>query len=201
MKGKLGPLEFPLAVGELVAHFDGRPFDRDLIRFEYWEDWPPLPPGPSGAGLTKEVVEGCVICGSPPLRWSYYCERCQNFLHGQKRDNLYHVRAMKRSWDPDVDGFLCSYTGVRVDDGCRWSPWYLNFDHTTPGDRRTIVVAAAWVNRMKTALSQEEFRKVVREFHLHLRDGKGFDPHVVEFRYWKRAFMRRRRGRRIIDRD
>ncbi len=72
------------------------------------------------------------------------------------------------------------------------SPWFITFDHRLPGDRETIVVAAWWVNAMKTALSEEEFWKVVLEYDRYLRGGGEFDRDVVDYDYWRSGRSRRR---------
>ena len=40
---------------------------------------------------------------------------------------------------------------------------------------------------MKSAMSEEEFGKVVVEFDRYLREGGEFDRKVVEFEHWRRA--------------
>ncbi len=40
---------------------------------------------------------------------------------------------------------------------------------------------------MKTALSEDEFWKVVEEYERYLRDSGKFDRDVVGFEYWRRA--------------
>ena len=105
------------------------------------------------------------------------------------KSHVYKARGnvLKQAWSADEDGFLCHYTGVRVDEDDPGSPWYLSFDHGTPRDDGTLVVAAWWVNAMKTALSEEEFWKVVGEYDRYLREGGEFDRDVVGFRYWRRG--------------
>ena len=56
-----------------------------------------------------------------------------------------------------------------------------------PSGAGTFVVAAWWVNAMKSAMSEEEFRKVVIEYGRYLREGGEFDREVVGFGYWRRA--------------
>ena len=70
---------------------------------------------------------------------------------------------MQESWRDGA--FHCSYTGVPlVHDGSRSRDHrYLVFDHGTPGDEASVVVTCALVNRMKTDLTEEQFRAVVIE--------------------------------------
>ena len=191
VKTELGPDEFRLAVAELTAHHNGRPFRRDLINFEYWDIKAPAPPSPGRRlrreELTSVNVEECIVCGRPPRPRSYCCERCRRFVYWRGYDRKQHARAMREAWSAEEDAFICWYTGARVVDDDPMSPWYLTFDHRVPGRAGSIVVAAAWVNAMKTALSEREFWAVVGEYDNFLNGGGEFDREVVEFRYWRHA--------------
>jgi hypothetical protein len=191
MKDQLAPEEFPLAFRELAAHRAGRSFDRDLLKFRYWSRRVPSPPEegrhPHRGALTLVSVEECVICGGEPVPWSYYCPRCRRLVLMHSIAQRHYARAMKEAWSGEEEGFVCNYTGVRLDDDDPGSPWYLSFDHGVPGDVRTLVVAAWWVNAMKNALSEEEFWKVVEEYDRYLREGGEFDRDVVGFSYWSKG--------------
>jgi hypothetical protein len=39
MKGDLSEEEFYLVMNELARHFEGAPFNRDVVKFEYWKKW------------------------------------------------------------------------------------------------------------------------------------------------------------------
>ena len=65
-----------------------------------------------------------------------------------------------------------------------------------PGDAGTLVVAAWWVNAMRTALSEDEFWKVVVEYDKYLREGGEFDRGIAEFRCWRRVRGTKRVARR-----
>jgi hypothetical protein len=73
------------------------------------------------------------------------------------------LRALQRSWRDGA--FHCFYTGiVLVEDGRRWRDHrYLTFEHRTPGDESSVVVTCALVNRMKTDLTEEQFKAMVAE--------------------------------------
>lgn len=195
MKTELGPKEFPLAVRELAAHRNGRPFDRDFIKFEFWGLTVPHPP-PDGwpAGQAVDPTRICPVCGEAPLRRSKYCPRCYRFVTGRHRDREPRAKALREAWSAGEDGFVCQYTGVRLDERGPRSPWFLTFDHRVPGRSESIAVVAFWVNRMKAALSETEFWKVIGEYDRYLRKGGEFDRNVVGFDYWRKA--RRGRGAR-----
>jgi hypothetical protein len=70
------------------------------------------------------------------------------------------------------------------------SPWYITFDHRIPGKPGDLVVAAFWVNRMKTYLTEEEFRAVVMELADHIRSGTEFNKAVVDAARYRISAMR-----------
>jgi hypothetical protein len=88
---------------------------------------------------------------------------------------------MREAWKEG--GFRCHYTGVPLVEDDPRSPWSL--DHRVPGYAGTLVVAAAWVDAMKTSLSETEFWKVVGEYDRYLREGGEFDRDVAEFEHWR----------------
>ena len=81
---------------------------------------------------------------------------------------------------------------MRLDDSDPGSPWYFNIDHRTPKDEYDLVVAARWINMMKSALSEAEFWSVVLEYDRYLREGGEFDRDIAEFRWWRRTARQRR---------
>jgi hypothetical protein len=82
---------------------------------------------------------------------------------------------MPVAWDPVRQGFVCRYSGVLLDYVNRQSPWYMTFDHRFPGMKGNMVACAAWINYMKTYLTDEQFRAVLKGLADHFREGKAFD--------------------------
>lgn len=39
VKGDLSEEEFHLVMNELARHFEGKPFDRNVVKFECWKKW------------------------------------------------------------------------------------------------------------------------------------------------------------------
>jgi hypothetical protein len=39
MKADLSEDEFYLVMNELARHFEGAPFNKDVVKFEYWKRW------------------------------------------------------------------------------------------------------------------------------------------------------------------
>jgi hypothetical protein len=90
------------------------------------------------------------------------------------------------AWDPVMRAFICYYTGVPLDISDPKNPWYLTLEYRIPGKDATQVVAASWVNAVKTALSEREFWAVVMEYDRWRREGGGFNLGVARYRYWSR---------------
>lgn len=116
----------------------------------------------------------CVVCGAEKHPLAYACTRCKRILDRietrrdasgavRRVDRAARLRALQDSWQ---DGsFHCFYTGVALtDDGQRWRDHrYLVFEHRDPGDEASVVVTCALVNRMKTDLTEEQFKGMVGE--------------------------------------
>jgi len=66
---------------------------------------------------------------------------------------------LKRAWGGSA--FYCEITGWKLNTKDHLSPFYLTWEHLTPGDEDDIVVAAALVNRMKANLTLDEFKLLV----------------------------------------
>jgi hypothetical protein len=192
MKSDLGGEEFDPAMLELGRHRMGAPFQKNIIGFIYWAERPvplaaPLPPFVLAAERARAPVTECEICGDEPFPRSIFCPRCRRFVFSGGHDHRPRVRALKRAWDPVLRMFICYYTGIPLDITNPRSPWYLTFEHRTPGNEWSQVVAASWVNAVKTALSEYEFWKIILEYARWKREGGVFNPDVVKYRYWNRA--------------
>jgi len=193
MKSDLGPEEFPVAIKHLALHHAGQPFDQDIIGFIYWAEQPLRLAAPLlGRALfpaerTSAATSRCDICGEPSFPHSIYCPRCRRFVFWGGHDHGPRVKALKMAWDPVLKGFVCYYTGVLLNLTNPKSPWYATFDHRIPGDDMTQVMAASWVNAMKTAMSEKEFWAVIKEFARFLTEGGDFDRNVTKLRYWNRT--------------
>ena len=84
---------------------------------------------------------------------------------------------MQKSWHDGA--FHCFYTGIAlIEDSHRWRDHrYLSFEHRTPGDETSIVITCALVNRMKTDLTEEQFKAIVAELAKVFAGGT-FDEHA-----------------------
>lgn len=130
----------------------------------------------------------CVICGDEKHRQAYACTRCKRILDRletrrdasgayRRFDREARLRALQDSWRDGA--FHCFYTGIAlIEAGRRWRDHrYLSFEHQTPGDEASVVVTCALVNRMKTDLTEEQFKAMVTELAKAFAGGR-FDERV-----------------------
>jgi hypothetical protein len=94
-----------------------------------------------------------------------------------KFDREARLHALQDSWHDGA--FHCYYTGISlIEAGQLWRDHrYLVFEHRTPGDEASVVVACALVNRMKTDLTEEQFKTMVTELANVFAGGR-FDERV-----------------------
>jgi hypothetical protein len=129
----------------------------------------------------------CAVCGSATHALAQLCKRCKTFrdrvdMRG-KPDLAARIDALRRAWDGT--GFRCYYTGVRLEEMNSHDPRYLTFDHRTPRRENDIVVTAAFLNDMKSDMSEDEFRAVVLQLASRFQGG-AFDERVLNLLHWKR---------------
>jgi hypothetical protein len=142
------------------------------------------------------ATDTCVVCGAERHPQAYACTRCKRILDrietrrdasgGARRvDRAARLRALQGAWR---DGsFRCFYTGIAlIDDGKHWRDHrYLVFEHRTPGDEASVVVTCALVNRMKTDLTEDQFKNIIREL------AKVFDGGILDERAFPDGTMPR----------
>jgi len=192
MKSSLTGPEFIKVVPHLDDVLQGLvPFQRDIIPFERW-NWTAAPKVPKyrpDPALRLVKVDACKICRKPPLLYSYYCARCRElvFQHGLAGPR---VEAFANAYYEPLDTFLCHYTRQPLVFTGRYGPWHVSVDHLTPGDEKHVVVAALWVNRMKTYLTESQFRAVIHALAFHIRTGAPFDTSVLSARSFQQTVRR-----------
>lgn len=166
-------------------------FQRDIIPFERW-NWTAAPKVPAyrpDNALKLVKVDACRVCRKPPLPYSYYCARCRALLF-QNGETAPFVEALCDSYFEPLDAFLCHYTRMPLVLTGRYGPWRLSKDHLTPGDEKHLVVAALWVNRMKTYLTEAQFRAVIHALAVHIRTGAPFDRSVLSVKSFQANIRR-----------
>ena len=133
----------------------------------------------------------CEVCGNlaPDHPQARLCRRCKKIVDRVEPRRIKHndearILALKEAWDGE--GFRCYYTGVRLveDKQFEHDALYLTLDHRIPNREDGIVVAALLINRMKTNLTEDEFKAVVSELSSHF-GGRAFDANVFKLSQWK----------------
>jgi hypothetical protein len=132
------------------------------------------------------MTADCIICQTPTHHpAAYACRRCKRIIErldtrrtasGERRrfDRQARIDALRRAWDPTARAFRCHYTGVELLTDNQHSNLYLSLEHQTPGDEGNVVIVSSLINRMKTDLSDRQFRQMVQALAASF-DGQGFD--------------------------
>ena len=141
------------------------------------------------------MSDSCLICAEPRHPQAYACPRCKKILdrpefrrdsEGRLRrfDREARIRALKAAWNPEARVFRCHYTGVELDTTDWHDHRYLSLEHQTPGDESNITVVSALINRMKTDLSDAEFRRLVSALAASFA-GQAFDEAAFPDRHFR----------------
>ena len=128
----------------------------------------------------------CLSCKKPVVPQNRYCPRCRAIMRRAHAEFIAHRKALSSSWSEAADGFLCRYSGLRVEERDQSSPWYISFDHPTPGKKGILYVTTKLFNSMKKDLTDKEFLAAVLELDRKFGGGV-FRKDALEFRYWIRA--------------
>lgn len=116
----------------------------------------------AGSKAVKSEV-ACTVCGvlhDPQAKW---CPSCSKIMRrrsgGSKCNKGARLDALKRAWRGSA--FYCEITGWKLETNDHRSPFYLTWEHLTPGDETNVVVAAALINHMKANLTLDQFKLLV----------------------------------------
>ena len=105
----------------------------------------------------------CTVCGVLHDRQATCCVSCRRLVGRTsiraKHNKEARLAALKRAWRGSA--FYCEITGWKLNVKDHRSPFYLTWEHLTPGNEDDIIVAAALVNRMKADLTIDEFKLLV----------------------------------------
>jgi hypothetical protein len=186
LKTDLDTGEFRLAVRMLARRFlHGEPFDRDAIRFLYWNRKPrPGPTRPKMPNIRVWSADRCTICRKPAVPTTLYCARCHTLATDNEVFNNFRKAALIQAYDPEADGFRCRITGVLLDIASPYEPFSLSYDHIIPGKTGPVIAVASFINQMKTQLSFDEFRALVIELYRRMELGESFRKENLRFEYW-----------------
>lgn len=106
------------------------------------------------------------------------CARCRRIYEqggpGLKKKEA-RFRAMCAQWNDEAKAFLCRFTGLPLTDGAPGSRTSATWEHLTPGDPCSVVLAADLVNKMKGNMTEAQFRKMVVALADHFRTNEPFD--------------------------
>lgn len=98
-------------------------------------------------------------------------------------------KTSKAIWDYiRKNGYVCYYTGMRLDLEDPKSPWYLVFDHCTPQDPKKVVITSFLLNDMKSDLTENEFWYIIGQLADFRR--KGTSVRKIKLKYFKRPYGR-----------
>jgi hypothetical protein len=135
--------------------------------------------------MTASNISPCIVCDKPAKLRCFYCLRCRAII-GNRVDRLLFRLALRDSYDRDADRFRCGYSHVILDEEDPDSPFYITADHVIPGLKRYIVCARLF-NDMKSALTGDEFIRVVPALDDHFLGIRLFERDVIGFIAWNRT--------------
>jgi hypothetical protein len=197
MKTEFSEAEFRAIIIELArCRAAGDEFNMSVAKFEFWVG--PADQKPRKlltlTDLRLPKIGNCIICRERTVPHSYYCPGCRHIVRNGESIRE-RTTAMQLTWDPVKKGFICHFTKLKVELFDRKDPRYITFDHRIPRQAGTLIVAVAFVNIMKSDLSEDEFWLVVPELADHFLTGKPFNRNIIKFRYWKRPKIARKTGK------
>lgn len=137
--------------------------------------------------ITEMKNKECIICKRELANnHATYCNNgCKELAKRAKTpEREQRLEAIKRSLKND--SFHCYYTGVELNVEDSTSPFYFTFDHTIPRDSKKIVACAAFVNDMKSDLSEEEFKKYTIKLAEHFSKGIKLKQSDFSLKHFKR---------------
>jgi hypothetical protein len=102
----------------------------------------------------------------------------------RKPDREARIHALKEAWDSEAHCFRCHYTRIALETDDHHDHRYLSLEHQTPGNETEIVVVSALLNRMKTDLSDGEFRRMVAALARSF-EGEDFDKTAFPHRNFR----------------
>lgn len=122
----------------------------------------------------------CTVCGVPHVRQAKCCPSCRRLLGRNdvraKHNKAARLAALKRAWCGSA--FYCEITGWKLNIKDHHSPFYLTWEHLTPGNEDDVVVAAALVNRMKANLTLDQFKLLVCALANRFANPRGTVPKI-----------------------
>jgi len=114
----------------------------------------------------------CCKCGKPVYsNHSMYCPICREFAVRMSVKRL-PASTIEAIWDYiRVYGYVCYYTGMKLDMKNRKSPWYGVLDHWIPQNSSKVVLTSALINEMKSDLTEKEFKYYIKQLYNFITKG------------------------------
>jgi len=108
----------------------------------------------------------CCRCGKPVYsNHSMYCPICRQFALRMSAKRL-PASTIEDIWNyVRKYGYVCYYTGMKLDMVNRKSPWYGVLDHWIPQNSKKVVLTSALINEMKSDLTEEEFWYYIKQLN------------------------------------
>lgn len=129
----------------------------------------------------------CGVCGSDRHKLAHLCKVCKKILDRvdvrSKPNKAARLAALQKQWTGSY--FRCHYTLLPLNTTDPKSPKYLTFDHLIPRDENSIVLAAAFVNDMKSDLDESEFWQVIGALAQRISNPDMPIPEI-QLRHWRR---------------
>ena len=129
-------------------------------------------------------MKKCDLCGKRTFSpKSNHCRRCAHFTKSMNQRKI-HKDAVKEIEDHvRRHGFVCQYTGRKLNLTDPKDPFYFSFDHMIPGGK-IVKLTFALLNEMKSDMTFEEFEYYIHQFDKCFTTGK---PIIKKrLKYWFR---------------
>jgi hypothetical protein len=139
--------------------------------------------------ILKPKTKKCCMCNRPVYTAkAIYCLRCHKFNYCMKNRRVSGKEAERIRNHIRKNGYVCEYTKVKLNLDDKRSPWYFQFDHETPGDKRRIRLTCALINEMKSDMSWKEFKGYILQIARFLLTGEKIKQ--KKLKYWFRLILR-----------
>ena len=138
----------------------------------------------------KKPFRKCVLCGKRTLSpKSDHCLRCAHFTKSMNNRQI-HKEVVKEIEDHvRRNGFVCQYTGMKLNLTDPKDPFYFSFDHMIPGNGQTVKLTFALLNEMKSDMTFKEFEYYILQFAKFFTTGNTIIK--KKLKYWYRLYLRR----------
>jgi hypothetical protein len=174
MKSDMIPQEFWYYILQLDECFKTGKKIRKIKLSRWYRLTPPLPPAlPLPSKSFQTGSKKCWLCGKRPVYAprARYCLRCYKFVYSMANRRINYGAAKKILKYVHGHGFVCEYTQTPLNMTDYKDPFYYEFDHTIPGDKREVALTFSLLNEMKSAMTFKEFKYYIGQFANFLRTG------------------------------